>query len=178
MFLGEPKFFASITQTSLARHQTKWTVADVPGDGNCWIYSVLLSLHFSNPSGVPAEPQDCREKLGNILENVSFLPQDEMKKVLSVLNFYTSAKVRMLYILSKRVRERNVFSFLAIVIRIGAPYKCIWAGDIGDELVLLSSILRMTIVTFKKAESSRKDRHLLLSSKGMLKCTSYYKNLC
>ena len=36
------------------------------------------------------------------------------------------------------------------LLRVGTPHRCLWAGDLDDELVLLSIILRERIVVFER----------------------------
>ena len=50
-----------------------------------------------------------------------------------------------------------------------------WAGDTGDELVLLSTFFRKTILVFQKCFAPVQIQNSINSTDGPLYCISYYE---
>ena len=69
---------------------------------------------------------------------------------------------------------------LAVVLKIGTPGYCCWAGDFGEELRILATVLKATIVVFSKclpAQKNKRQSYYFLSSEYELKHLSYYEPL-
>ncbi len=63
---------------NIRQDQEKWTMVDVPGDGNCWMYATLISGLYSSGTRVRMNPQECRENISDLLMRVPRLSNKEI----------------------------------------------------------------------------------------------------
>lgn len=57
-------------------YSENWKAIDVPGDGNCWIYAVCLSLVIRRQCTFPIDPTNCRVLMSDLFYSISNSSQE------------------------------------------------------------------------------------------------------
>jgi len=128
-----------------------WSIVDVPGDGNCWVYAASLTASFLVGSGIPAlEPGHLRKLLGAFVANLSPLslrtgPQHFYQLIRS--NIMCGDAHHLYSDLAQILQLPDAYHAVAAVIRVSIPHKCTWTDNIGSELSMLATILRCRIIS-------------------------------
>ncbi len=78
---------------------------------------------------------------------VSRLPTEDITMFLREIHLVCGKGVR-LKSLSDALHFRNLPEMLSALLRVGTPGSCLWQGDLGEELDLLATILRQSIISF------------------------------
>ncbi len=71
-----PFKLCQMASMNIVQDPEKWTVVDAPGDENCWIYATLTSAFYSTDARIRMNPQECRDKISDLLRRVSRLPSE------------------------------------------------------------------------------------------------------
>ncbi len=142
-----PFELSQIAPLNIAQDPEKWTVVDVPGDGNCWIYATLISGYYITGTRIRMNPQECRDQISDLLMRVSRLPSEHITMFLKEMHLVSTKGVK-LKSLSDALHFRNLPEMLSALLRVGTPGSCLWQGDLGEELDLLATILRQSIISF------------------------------
>ena len=80
--------------------------------------------------------------------------------------------------LSKSLDYGSVLDILSKDLSISTPGKCLWAGDLGEELTLLATILDDTILVFqKRTEGSSTSRCIDSREFGRLQVCEIHRNI-
>lgn len=134
-----------------------WTIYDVPGDGNCWVYSLCLSMHLFNiatcgngdGSLQVIEPQYIICKISDIVREIGRgkpvrFSERSYSIARSVLQL--DGEESMAHFMSQEF-DMSPADTIATIIGIGAPNMCTWAGTFGLEFTLAATAMNARIVT-------------------------------
>ena len=166
--------------TSFKSEENRWKIIDVPGDGNCWIYSSILSLWYASNSTretMNLNVHYYRKKMSTLLLQMNKLSETEKcywKNQLLV----SRERVAAFETFRTALGFDSLFSAISSAIENDKAGSCTWAGDFGEELRLLATILNTTIIIFEKSvanSSNLSDESYLTSCGFLLKKTSYYE---
>ncbi len=69
-----PFELSQIAPLNTVQDPEKWTAVDVPIDENCGIYAKSISAFYSTGARIRINPQECRDKISDLLMRVSRLP--------------------------------------------------------------------------------------------------------
>ncbi len=91
------------------------------------------------------------------------------------MDLYSSRRGVALERLSGILGYNNSLHMIALWLKIGTPHSCLWAGDLGDELNLLSCVLNQKIVPYRSSSTCETSTALsLASTDGHLLPSSVY----
>ena len=166
--------------TRVNRCTEYWKTIDVPGDGNCWVYSTILSNWYLSHENVTLESQFYRDSMCTLVKDISKLDKDTVAFFERELGL-RSHNGKALEKLSSLFDYPSVLSMFAEVLKVGTPNNCCWSSDFGDELRVLATILKATIVVFVRftlsGDECKEKTAYLLSESLELRHASYYEPL-
>lgn len=171
--------FSRILNFNIVPDVKLWTIIDIPGDGNCWIYATVLSMYYCSlllGQILRTEPQICRNNISSLLLNIADLDEETRRNFLRHMNLDTSQPGVLLEQVARCSGYANSLHMMSLLLRIGTPHCCLWTGDTGEELSLLALILNQDIVTFSAPPSQPSfPRDFLLSNIGNLYAGPTYR---
>ena len=130
-----------------------WAVCNVPGDGNCWIHATIFSqriIYKDTDFYTSIEPREARQRISDYILSISGMTPQHAEYICRKLDLRRIIESSMWQELSRILNYGSVLEILSKMLSISAPGKCLWAGDLGEELTLLATILNATILVFQR----------------------------
>ena len=158
-----------------------WTICDVPGDGNCWIYATVLSHRFIYNETMfcsNVEPQEARFRISKYITSISSMGIKKAENICRKLDLKRIFESSVWPELSGILNYGNVLEILSNALSEATPGKFLWAEDIGEELTLVATILDAIILVFhKRTAGSSLSRCIDSRELGKLKISEFHRNI-